>query len=96
MESGHSFQQAQVKWLAPEKLSAYLDKMYQWASGDGESGVHARYYWRYVQQLGIWLVFSLLVAVILAGVLIWKPAPTLLWAGVVLPCLVGRLGWFIL
>ncbi len=73
--------QAQVKWLAPEKLSAYLDKMYQWASGDGESGVHARYYWRYVQQLGNWLVFSSLLAAILVGVLIWKPAPTLLWAG---------------
>ncbi|MGA2504147.1 MAG: polysaccharide pyruvyl transferase CsaB, partial [Anaerolineales bacterium] len=84
--------EAQVKWIAPEKLGAYLKKMYLWASGDGESGVHAHYYWRYFQQLGIWLVFSFLVMAVLVGVLVLQPAPTLLWAGL---CLLAWVGAFV-
>ncbi len=81
--------EAQVKWVTPEKLGAYLEKMSQWASGDGESGVNARYYWRYFLNWSAWLVFSSLMSATLAGVLVWRPAPTLLWAGL---CCLAWLG----
>ncbi len=84
--------QAQVKWLAPEGLGAYLEKIYWWSRGDGESGVHARYYWRYLQQLSVWLVFSVLVVTGMIAVLVFRLAPILLW--VILLCLawLGVLG----
>jgi polysaccharide pyruvyl transferase CsaB len=78
---------AQVKWVAPESLGAYLDKMYQWAAGDGESGVHARYYWQYVKQIIAWLVLFVFLLAVLIGMLVWLPSLVIPWA--VLCLLVG-------
>ena len=78
--------EAQVKWIAPEKLGVYLGKMYQWASGDGESGVNSRYYWRYFLNWCTWLAFSCMMLISLAGALVWRSTLTLLCVG--LCCLV--------
>jgi hypothetical protein len=75
-----------VKWVAPEKLGAYLEKMYHWASGDGESGVHSRYYWGYFLRWVTWLGFSSLLVAVLVGVTVWQPTLILLWTG--LCCLI--------
>ena len=52
--------EAIVEWMAPTTLPDYLKKMYRWAIGDGESGIHARYYWRYLPRLLYWTIFSIL------------------------------------
>ena len=78
--------EAIVTWVVPDTLTGYLQKMYSWAIGDGESGVHARYYWGYLMRWSGWLAFTLLIAAALIGVLMWQPVYAPLWAG--LCCLV--------
>jgi glycosyltransferase involved in cell wall biosynthesis len=63
---------AVVEWEAPSPPASYWRKVYGWSIGDGESGVHARYYWRsgarVVSAMMVALFFALLVGV--AGVLL--------------------------
>lgn len=67
---------AVVEWQAPDSCAAFLRKNYQWAGGDGESGVHARYYWRYVVRIAGWAAISLAAvgAIIFFCVLPVRPA----------------------
>jgi len=74
---------AVVRWVAPDTLVAYLRKMYQWAIGDGESGVHARYYWRYVLRLTTWTTASLLLLALAATVLTLPLQLPWLWIGLI-------------
>lgn len=51
--------EAIVHWQAPLNLPAFVGKNYQWATGDGESGVHAKYYLRSLRRLVSWSVITL-------------------------------------
>lgn len=63
--------EALVDWHAPNSFGSYLKKNYLWAIGDGESGVHARYYWRYMVRIFKWLMASVFaIAVILTFLLV--------------------------
>lgn len=75
--------EAVVEWQAPDSCAAFLRKNYQWASGDGESGVHARYYWRYAVRLAGWMAVSLAAigAVILFCLL--PVRPVWLWSALI-------------
>lgn len=73
--------EAVVDWVIPDTLSSYLQKMVYWSIGDGESGVHARYYWGYFKRWAVWLAFTSFIVIIFAGLLVWKPALAPLWAG---------------
>lgn len=73
--------EAVVDWVIPDTLSSYLQKMVYWSSGDGESGVHARYYWDYFIRWIVWLAFTFLTIILLVGVLGWEPALAPLWVG---------------
>jgi glycosyltransferase involved in cell wall biosynthesis len=58
--------EAVVEWAAPDTLPGYLKKVYGWAIGDGESGIHARYFLRYAARLaalavGLLLLFAALI-----------------------------------
>jgi polysaccharide pyruvyl transferase CsaB len=58
--------EALVDWQAPKSLLEFFKKHFAWAIGDGESGVHGRYYWRYLRQLAGWMGFtSLMTAMII-------------------------------
>jgi polysaccharide pyruvyl transferase CsaB len=83
--------EAVVDWVIPDTLSSYLQKMVYWSIGDGESGVHARYYWIYFVRWVIWLAFTLLTIFILVGVLAWKPEHMPLWVGLVAAIWLGAL-----
>lgn len=87
---------AQVKWIAPKKLGAYIVKMHQWATGDGELGVNSRYYWRYFLNWCTWLAFSSLILTSLVSVLVWQPVSVLLWVSVCCLVWLGVLTGFIL
>ncbi len=43
--------EAVVEWQAPEKFFPYLQKLYGWAAGDGEAGIHGENYWRIAKIL---------------------------------------------
>ncbi len=77
--------QAIVEWHTPENFSEYGRKVFNWSMGDGESGLHAGFYWRYALQLtatlggtfalmalALWLRASALVTIWLALIaVIW-------------------------
>ncbi len=73
--------EAVVDWVIPDTLSSYLKKMIYWSIGDGESGVHARYYWGYFVRWVVWLVFTSFIVITLAGLLVWQPMLAPLWIG---------------
>jgi cellulose synthase/poly-beta-1,6-N-acetylglucosamine synthase-like glycosyltransferase len=56
--------QALVDWRAPDNELAYWKKIANWASGDGESGLHASYYGYAFFQL-IWTIGLVVLAVLL-------------------------------
>jgi glycosyltransferase involved in cell wall biosynthesis len=56
--------QALVDWQAPDHEFAYWKKIAHWASGDGESGLHATYYGYALFQL-LWTIVLLVVAILL-------------------------------
>jgi len=63
-----------VQWEAPDTLLTYLQKQFLWATGDGESGVYARYFWHYVLRLILWIVgTALLIASLMLA--LRMPAP---------------------
>ncbi len=65
---------AAVEWQAPDSLRDYLRKMYDWAVGDGESGVHAHIFWLYAFRIFLFVAAALIsVALILFFIL--KPVP---------------------
>lgn len=65
--------QALVDWNAPGTFLAHCRKIAHWSGGDGESGLHAPYYWRAVQKLGFTLLAGLLgLGGLLAGLLTGK------------------------
>jgi GT2 family glycosyltransferase len=70
---------AVIAWNAPETLLDYWHKLYQWSVGDGESGIHARHYWRYVLQFCV-VFIALLILAMLA--LLAPLQPPALWQGV--------------
>lgn len=97
--------EARVEWHAPENFGEYCRKVYSWARGDGESGLHARYYWRYVLHLGAFVGGSvlLLLLTLLGVTLPWGPDVfwivfvVALWiAGVVAACRVTGVGPLVL
>ncbi|MBM3152087.1 MAG: polysaccharide pyruvyl transferase CsaB [Chloroflexi bacterium] len=69
--------QAVVAWDAPGSIKGYLEKLRRWAEGDGESGVHAAYYWRYALRLGA-LGLCLLASANLAMLAAFLPLPVAL------------------
>jgi len=83
--------EAVVEWHAPENFLAYCRKVFYWAQGDGESGLHASFYWRYVWQLiASWgSTLGLLLLALL--VVEWSIAPVALWLALMI--LVGGMGW---
>ena len=68
---------ARVRWHAPRSARAYWQKVFGWASGDGESTLNSRLYWREFVQLAFWLGVPLLVGV--AGMLMHIVLGTPLW-----------------
>jgi polysaccharide pyruvyl transferase CsaB len=58
---------AVVQWEAPGTVAAYWRKVHGWAVGDGESGVHARYYWWSLVSLAAALTGAAGVAAAIAG-----------------------------
>jgi polysaccharide pyruvyl transferase CsaB len=72
--------EAIVYWQAPKQLLSFIRKNFEWAAGDGESGVHARYYWRYVVHLIEWLTFFMGILAILAFIFLVPLKPATLWA----------------
>ena len=76
--------EAVVEWIAPDTLGGYLKKVYQWAIGDGESGVRARYIGLYTLRL--LLVAGSTIAVLAAAALfvLIPVKPIFLWVGVLL------------
>ena len=83
--------EALVDWVTPDTLSSYLQKMVYWSIGDGESGVHARYYWGYFKRWAVWLAFTFLIVIMLVGVLVWEPDLAPLWIGVIAIAWLGAL-----
>lgn len=60
--------QALVDWRAPEGFLFHLRKIAHWTSGDGESGMHAPYYWYAFQEfIGTTLIGILILFLFLAG-----------------------------
>jgi glycosyltransferase involved in cell wall biosynthesis len=62
--------------------------MFRWAVGDGESGVHAEYYWRWAVGLGVFAGLTLVLLLALGaglglGVIdpLWAVLPVLGWLG---------------
>ncbi len=54
---------ATVAWCAPEKFFPYLQKLHNWAIGDGEAGIRGPYYWKYAQRV---IFFSIVLIMVLA------------------------------
>jgi polysaccharide pyruvyl transferase CsaB len=50
--------EAVVEWIAPSNFFHYLKKLYRWAIGDGETGIHARYYWVYLPRTVGWATLT--------------------------------------
>ncbi|MER3452130.1 MAG: hypothetical protein C4300_09235, partial [Thermus sp.] len=76
--------EAIVQWEAPSTVWAALKKMFLWSIGDGESGVHGRYYWRYALALvGIGILGSLTGLAATLGLILG--GPNLLWPVLFLP-----------
>ncbi len=69
--------EAQVEWQAPENFIDYCRKVFKWTMGDGESGLHSTFYWRYVLQLSVAFgsAFALILLALLGVVLMPVPAP---------------------
>ncbi|MEM4202777.1 MAG: glycosyltransferase [Candidatus Methanomethylicaceae archaeon] len=83
--------EAVVEWEAPDSIWGYLRKMFYWATGDGESGVHGQYYWRWAvglaTLLGLGAAFTLVfLAALILGVL--RP----IWAIILAILAMGGLG----
>lgn len=72
-----------VEWHAPENFMAYLRKVYWWAIGDGESGVHATFYWRYVLQLATIIGGTILLSLLALAIGRWQIPPTGVWLGLI-------------
>ncbi len=66
---------ARVEWHAPDNFVEYCRKVFGWARGDGESGLHASFYWRYVLQLTAALVGTLVLILLVVLVVAWQIAP---------------------
>jgi glycosyltransferase involved in cell wall biosynthesis len=83
--------EAVVRWEAPDSVWAYLEKMFRWSVGDGESGIHAEYYWRYALALGALLALGgaaalgLGLSLLLGGPFWLLPAAGLAGLGAALP-----------
>ncbi len=76
--------EAIVQWEAPSTVWSLLKKMFVWSIGDGESGVHGRYYWRYALALGgIATLGSLTGLAAILGLMLG--GPNLLWPVLFLP-----------
>jgi len=80
--------EAVVEWEAPDSVGGYVRKMFRWAVGDGESGVHAEYYWRWAVGLGAFAGLTLVLLLALGaglglGVIdpLWAVLPVLGWLG---------------
>jgi hypothetical protein len=75
--------EAVVKWTAPDTILGYWRKMFAWAAGDGESGVHASQYWNATLRAGAVTVAALACACIaLAGFILGQEL--FLWLALVL------------
>jgi cellulose synthase/poly-beta-1,6-N-acetylglucosamine synthase-like glycosyltransferase len=72
-----------VEWHAPENFVAYLRKVYRWAIGDGESGLHASFYWRYILQLTGIIGGTILLSVLALTILRWQIPPTGVWLSLI-------------
>lgn len=71
--------EASVDWQAPPNFLAYCRKVFDWAQGDGESGLHAKYYWRYVLQLSMVLAWTIALVLLAAFIVNWQIAGAGLW-----------------
>lgn len=80
--------EAIVDWIAPDFIWGYALKMFRWATGDGESGVHGQYYWPLAINILVGFVglgagsFLLLVLVALmfkAAYLLWAVILVVSW-----------------
>lgn len=74
---------AMVEWHAPENFMAYLRKVYRWAIGDGESGAHATFYWRYVLQLTAIIGGTIFLSLLALAILRWQIPPTGIWLSLI-------------
>ncbi len=86
--------EAVVEWEAPDSVPGYLSKMFRWSVGDGESGVHALYYWRWAVSTVAFLGMEVMALAVLAvglglGVVnpLWAAIPAL--GGLALAARVG-------
>lgn len=75
--------EATVEWHAPENFMAYLRKVYRWAIGDGESGAHATFYWRYVLQSTAIIGGTIFLSLLALAILRWQIPPTGIWLGLI-------------
>lgn len=97
--------EASVDWHAPANFLAYCSKVFRWAQGDGESGLHAKYYWRYVLQLSMVLAWTIALFLLAAFIVNWQIAGAGLWltlaavlwtAGVVVASRISAVSLFVL
>ena len=70
---------AVVDWYAPENFIAYCRKVFAWAAGDGESGLHTSLYWRYALQLVAFFGGTLALLLLCVFVVTWQIAPVAVW-----------------
>lgn len=75
--------EARVEWHAPDNFVEYCRKVFRWAQGDGESGLHASFYWRYVLQVTAALGGTLALVLLAAGVVTWQITPIAMWLAVI-------------
>jgi polysaccharide pyruvyl transferase CsaB len=80
--------QAIVSWIAPGRPEEYIKKMFKWAIGDGESGIHARYYWKYFVKSSFWLAGVSALIVFTVAILYWSFLPIGVWLGLILAIVV--------
>ena len=75
---------AVVQWMAPDTFPKYLRKMFRWAVGDGEAGIHPGYYWKNIQRLSAWIAGILAQCLGIGLVLMLKIQQPWLWIGLIL------------
>ena len=74
--------QALVDWELPETIPDLWKKFARWSFGDGEAGLHNRYYlYAFLQLLWTSVSFALTILLILSGM--YLDRPVYIWAGLI-------------
>lgn len=75
--------EARVQWFAPPSFAEYLRKVFEWTQGDGESGLHASFYWRYILQLTSAFLVTLASFMLGAIFVAMRVEPAALWIALI-------------